>query len=86
MKEATTVIAAIGFQQFIEFIAEGDPTRAANLEGKSVIEFAVGLFEIHPKTAIRVLNQIYKGGSDDRLSKISTPVLQAIDKYTSNDP
>lgn len=78
-------MAAIGFQQFVEFMVEGDAS-GVNRQVKYVIEFAVGLFETHPQTAIRVLNQIYKGGSDDRLCKISTPVLQAIATFTGKNP
>ena len=58
MREATVVLAAIGFQEFICSEVENVP-RDPN--SKSVIETCLDLFTSgHAETAIRVLNSLYK--------------------------
>ena len=50
---------------------------------KPVIETSFGIFATHSETAIKVLNQIYKDASDDRLSKVAGPCLQHISAFIS---
>ena len=83
-KEATAILAKIGFQEFIEFQvneAPRDPSRRI----KFAIELVFDMFATHSQTAIRVLNQIYKDASDDRLCKIAVPVLQNVDSFLKNN-
>ena len=47
-----------------------------------MIESALDLFaNSKAETALRVLNQIYKDATDDRLCKIAIPVFQACNEF-----
>jgi len=83
VKEATVVLSKIGFQEFILYELEQRPREPLI---KPVIETCFQLFSTHPETAIRVLNSVYKEASDDRLCKISAPVLQNLTQLAAQDP
>ena len=54
---------------------------------KTVIESALELFGSNKaETALRVLNQIYKDATDDRLCKLAASVFRSCEAFTKQNP